>query len=226
MRHQSQRFSDDRVRLAGIVGALLIIALAVSVIVTVSRYQNALASDKTVSRARTNELVAQRAVSSFWREREAMNEYIVVPSAELLGEVRERSSEFGRNIDSLESSTAAERALISRAQAGGRAFERAFTRAQPSAGTSVAAETHALDLLNRPEAGVTSPLVSLQGLSAADVAHEVRASVNAAAAAHLAAIVTAVAGILLALFIAATLIVIRRLLANIRATAEVLGTSA
>jgi methyl-accepting chemotaxis protein len=226
MRHTSKRFSDDRVRLAGIVGALLILALAISVIVTVSRYQNALASDRSVSHARANELVAQHAVSSFWRERESMNEYIVVPSPALLAELRQRSTELDRDINRLDRSTAAERALLSRAQAGARAFERAFTRAQPSAGKSVAAGSHAIDLLNDPEASATTSLTLLQALSATEVAHQVRASASAADAAHLAAIVTAVAGILLALFIASTLIVIRRLLANIRATAEVLGTSA
>ena len=88
MTHTSRRFSDDRVRLAGIGGAVLLIALAISVILTVSRYQNAIASDRSVSRARANELVAQQAVTSFWGQREAMNEYLVIPSPELLAEVR------------------------------------------------------------------------------------------------------------------------------------------
>ena len=50
MGHTSKRFSDDRVRLASIGGSVLIIALAISVFVTVSRYQSALASDRSVSR--------------------------------------------------------------------------------------------------------------------------------------------------------------------------------
>jgi methyl-accepting chemotaxis protein len=226
MRHTSKRFSDDRVRLAGIAGGVLIIALAISVVVTVTRYQNALASDRAVSRAHANELVAQQAVTSFWAQRESMNEYIAVPSAELLAEVQKRSAAFDRTVGRIECSRAAERALLTRARAGGNAFAAAFVRAQPSAGKSVAAETKAIDLLNRPEAGVIVPLTALQEASRAEVERAQQTSASAAGAAHLAAIVTAVAGILLALFITATLVVIRRLLASIRSTAEVLGTSA
>ena len=226
MGHTSKRFSDDRVRLASIGGSVLIIALAISVFVTVSRYQSALASGRSVSRARANALVAQQAVTSFWSEREAMNEYLVIPSPELLAEVRERSSELGANVGRLDRSTAAERDLIASLNAGNKAFGAAFARGQAAAGKSVAAETRAIDALNVPEPAVLRPLSSLQRLSAAKVAREVRHSANAADSAHLATIVTAIAGILLALFIASTLIVIRRLLRNIRATAEVLGTSA
>ena len=46
MRHASIRFSDDRVRLASVAGAFLMAALAVSVIITVSRYDTALGSAK------------------------------------------------------------------------------------------------------------------------------------------------------------------------------------
>jgi methyl-accepting chemotaxis protein len=226
MADTSKRFSDDRVRLASIGGAVLVIALAISLIVTVSRYQTALASDQTVSRARTNALVAQEAETAFWSERESMNEYFVVPSPDLLAEVRQRSADFSRAVSRLDRSIAAEGALVARAEAGGRIFERAFARGQASAGKSVTVEKQAIDALNEPEPGVVDPLTSLQQLTATHVAREVRASADAAGAAHLSAIVTAIAGILLALFIAFTLIVIRRLLRSIRATAEVLGTSA
>jgi methyl-accepting chemotaxis protein len=226
MADTSKRFSDDRVRLAGIGGAVLVLALAISVFVTVSRYQNALASDHAVSRARANALVAQQAVTAFWSERESMNEYLVVRSPELLAEARKRSADFGRDLGRLDRSTSAERELVARAEAGGKVFEQAFTSSQASAVTSAAAVKRAIDALNAPEAGVVDPLTSLQQLSATAVARELRASAGAAGAAHLSAVVTAVAGILLALFISATLIVIRRLLRSIRATAEVLGSSA
>src|SRR6478672_11268063 len=112
MTRTSRRFTDDRVRLASIGGAVLLIALAISVVFAVSRYQNALSSDHSVSRARANALVAQEAVTSFWSEREAMNEYLVIPSPELLAEVRQRSSQFDRTVNRLDRSTAAARALV------------------------------------------------------------------------------------------------------------------
>src|SRR6266704_3414155 len=94
MRHVSIRFSDDRVRLASIVGAVLVVSVAISVIFTVASYDRALGSAKTVSARRASALTAQQATTVFWREREAMNEYFVVPSPDLFTEVQQRMSEF------------------------------------------------------------------------------------------------------------------------------------
>jgi methyl-accepting chemotaxis protein len=225
MRHASKRFSADRVRLASIAGAVLLVALAISVIVTVSRYENALASDNARGRARTNAFIAQEAATSFWNEREAMNEYFLIPSPEVLSEVREQSSELERIVGRLDRASPAERTLVARAQAGNRAFTRAFARVKSSAGTTVAAQSRAMDSLNAGESGVLAPLSSLRKLAAAKVVRATRESASAAGDARLAVIVTAVVGILLAFFVAAMLIVIRRLLASIRGTAEVLGAS-
>jgi beta-lactamase regulating signal transducer with metallopeptidase domain len=65
----------------------------------------------------------------------------------------------------------------------------------------------------------------MQRRAAADVALSQRASAKAADQARLAEIVTGILVILLAVFVATMLVVIRRLLSRIRATAEVLGVS-
>jgi methyl-accepting chemotaxis protein len=225
MRHTPRRLSDDRVRLASVVGGGLIVALAISVLFTVSRYDTALHSAKTVSERRANALVAQDAVTAFWTQREAMNEWFLLRTPELTNEVREKTAAFDDAVGGLAASSTAEQAQIRQASAGNALFRQTFDRLQRSAGTTVAAENKALDALNAREDGVVGPLSSLERSSASAVALAERASRRSAGDAHSAAIVTAALGLLLALFIASMLIVIRRLLSSMRATAEVLGTS-
>ena len=225
MRHTPRRLSDDRVRLAGVVGGLLIVALAISVLFTVSRYDTALRSAKTVSERRANALVAQDAVTAFWTQREAMNEWFLLRTPKLTNEVREKTAAFDDAVGRLAASSTAEQAQIRQASAGNALFRQTFDSLQRSAGTVVASENKALDALNAREDGVVGPLGSLERSSASAVALAQRASRRSAGDAHDAAIVTAALGLLLALFIASMLIVIRRLLSSMRATAEVLGTS-
>src|SRR5947208_16921748 len=92
MRHTPRRLSDDRVRLASVVGGLLIVALAISVLFTVSRYETALHGAKTVSERRANALVAQDAVTAFWTQREAMNQWVLLRPPELTNEVHEQTA--------------------------------------------------------------------------------------------------------------------------------------
>ena len=226
MRHASTtRFSDDRVRLAGIAGGLLVVLLAASVLVTVSRYDNAISSANQVGERRANSLVAQQAETAFWHEREAMNEYLLLPSPSLLDEVHAKSADFDRVAAQLSSDSAVESGLVARSRVGNHAFERIFSRVKTAAATTTAQETRAVEALNGGEDGVLSPLASLQRVAAQAVVKSQRDSKSAASDARLAVIVTVITGLMLALFVAATLIVIRRLLTSIRGTAEVLGTS-
>ena len=225
MRDPSHRFSDDRVRLASIAGAILVVLLAASVTFTVSRYDTALGKAKAVAASRASEFVAQKAATLYWSEREAMNEYFLLRSAPLLAEVRQRALEFDQIAAGLERPGATGATFGARARVAHAALTGAFGRLRGAAGTTVAAETRAIDTLNAREAALVTPLSSLQQQAAVELARSRRASARAAGDARLAAIVTAVVGFLLAIFIASTLVVIRRLLANIRATAEVLGSS-
>jgi methyl-accepting chemotaxis protein len=225
MRQTSVRFSDDRVRLASIVGAVLVVSVALSVIFTVSRYDKALGNATQVSARSAVLPVANEASVVFWRERSAMTEYLLVPTPALLTEVRQQASAFDRATGRLGSVTAAERTLAARSRVGNTAFTRAFERSLGSAGTSIPAETQANDTLDTREQAVLTPLDSLRTIAQQEVAQSQRASASTAGEARLAAIATAISGFLLALFVVFTLIVIRRLLSSIRGTAEVLGTS-
>jgi len=90
VRHPSSRFLDDRVRLASIVGAALLVALAISVVFTVSRFDTALSAADEKSLHRADALEVERIDTAFWSTREAMNEYFVVPSPELFAEVQQQ----------------------------------------------------------------------------------------------------------------------------------------
>jgi methyl-accepting chemotaxis protein len=225
MRQTSVRFSDDKVRLAAIVGAVLVLSVALSVIFTVTRYDKALGKATDVSAQSAALPVAREATAAFWRERAAMTEYLLVPSPEYLDEVHDQASELERITGILEGASPAQQAAVKRARAGNAAFVQAFERIRSAAGTARGAETKANGVLDTREQGVLTPLLTLHALASQDVARSQRTSASTAGDAHLAAIVTAVAGILLTLFVFFTLIVIRRLLASIRGTAIVLGTS-
>ena len=225
MRHGTLRFSDDRVRLASFAGALLIIALAVSVFITVSRYDAALGDAKHVSDRREGALVAQEATTAFWTEREAMNEWFLLRTPELNLEVHRQIASFNQVIDHLAATNAGEQAVATSVRSASETFANTFARLQRTTGTSIAAERAAIDKLNAREAGVLTPLTSLRRRAASDVARSQVASATAAGNARSAALITGLIGVLLAAFVAAMLIVIRRLLTSIRATAVVLGTS-
>ncbi|HEV7642268.1 MAG TPA: hypothetical protein VGO39_15515, partial [Gaiellaceae bacterium] len=220
-----RRFSDDRVRLAGAAGTLLVVLLAVSVAFTVSRYDRALTSAKRVSERRANSQVAAEAATAFWHQREGMNEFFLLPSARLLREVHTESATFDHVAAQIAATNTREAGLVAQSHAGNRAYERIFARVKHVAGTTRAQETRAVQEMNAAEDAVLTPLATLQREAAQAVVQSQHASANAASDARLAVLVTALATILLALFVASTLIVIRRLLASIRVTAEVLGVS-
>ena len=199
--------------------------LAVSVAITVYQYGNALSGQKHVGDRRGNSLLAQATETAFWHQREAMNEYLLLPSPELLGEVRAKSTEFDHAASQLVAESSGERDLVTRSRAGNLAYVRAFDRVKSSASTTAELETRAVGALNAAEDAVLKPLDSLQRVAAQAVVKSQADAKSAASTARLAVIVTVIASLLLALFVAATLIVIRRLLFSIRGTAEVLGTS-
>jgi hypothetical protein len=225
MRQTSVRFSDDRVRLASIVGAVLVVSVALSVIFTVTRYNAALRKSTGVSAQSAVLPVMHESTVAFWRERAAMTEYLLAPSPTYLAEVRDESVSFEEITGRLGAVTARERTLVARARAGNTDFVRAFERIRAAAGTTTAAQEKANAALDTREQAVLTPLTELHSIAEQSVADAQRASAGSADSARVAAIVTGVAVVLLALFVVLMLIVIRRLLASIRGTAEVLGTS-
>ena len=178
MRHTPKRFSD-RVRLASIAGVVLIAALAVSVFITVSRYDEAIASSKEATQLQADLLITQEGATAFWNAREAMNEYFIVRTPELLAEVREQTAALTATIDRLDHGDDEETALVAasaRRQHGVRTGVRGRAR---GAGTTHAAEVKAMETLNAREAGVLTPLTELKRLDVAEVVEAEEAAASA-----------------------------------------------
>jgi methyl-accepting chemotaxis protein len=83
--------SPARIALAILVVVVLVTA---AVGVTIWRYDNALSASERGQEASSEETLSQASATTFWHEREAMNEYFLLPEAEILDEVRELRGEF------------------------------------------------------------------------------------------------------------------------------------
>jgi hypothetical protein len=82
--------SDSRRRLA-VASVVAVVLLGGAAAGTIWRYEIALGHSDVALSARARALRGQQASTLFWREREAMNEYLLHPSAPLLGEICARA---------------------------------------------------------------------------------------------------------------------------------------
>ena len=207
--------------------ATIVGLLAVAVGVTIWRYEHASAQEQLALSARSDRILADQAAISFWREREAMNEYLITPSAEIAAEVTEQRRQFLAATTGLGADIELERSLVERARGENDAFVAAFqaNRAQAAQGTK--AEHAVIELLNTHEEGVLGPLESLQTHFTREIA---KAQADARTARHQALLVGVIAGVLA--FAAAVLlglysiVLVGRMLARLRETSSVLYESA
>jgi methyl-accepting chemotaxis protein len=145
-------------------GVTLLLILATGV--TIWRYSGALGASDRALEARDSSARASHAVTAYWREREAMNEYLDAPSQPLLGEIARQHAAFGSALDGLGTDAATERPLVAAALAGDRAFLKTFDTAR-AGGASTAAT---LTRLNQAEAAVVGPLTRLDAIYLREVA--------------------------------------------------------
>ena len=101
--------------------------------VSIWRYEHAITAHDGALASFGEELRAQRAVTDFWHEREAMNEYLVSPNAEVLAEIGDQGTAFDRGFTA---DSAKERALIGASKTGNHAFVAEFRRVQTVARTT------------------------------------------------------------------------------------------
>jgi methyl-accepting chemotaxis protein len=170
--------------------AVLVVLLATAVGVTIWQYDHALTNAEAAQESSTEEFRSQKAATIFWNEREAMNEYLLIPEAELLAEVEEMHSKF----QSVEEELGAgdqergERRLINEATEANDAYVKTFLagRTRPAA---------VLKKLNGLEETVTGPIERVQKLQAG----EVKSALSAADASKHDALIAALLGGLLAI---------------------------
>jgi methyl-accepting chemotaxis protein len=151
--------SGDSVRRIAVASGLIVVVLAAAIGVTIWRYSEALTQSDNALRARSEAAQAQSSVTVFWQEREAMNEYLAVPSPPVLAEVAEDHALFNQAMRVVSRGTPAERSDADRAVAANRKLVSLFN-ANSGGGPSVVPATIAQ--LANAEPSVTNPLDSLQ----------------------------------------------------------------
>jgi methyl-accepting chemotaxis protein len=176
-----------RIAVASVVTVIL---LALAVGVTISRYDHALTESALAQASTSDVAVTEQAATAFWREREAMNEYLLLHDRELLVEIEKGRVQFSQVQQELatgaDHSTVA--TLADQAVAANDAYVAQFK----------ALENHpraALRRLNELEEDVTGPIAKLQTLQRRQTASD-RA---AASSAKHQALIAALLGALLAI---------------------------
>ena len=175
-----------------IVVAILVVAglLTAAVGAPIWRYDHALQQSAKSQASSTDEYEAQRAATAFWNEREAMNEYLLIGDADLLGEMETQRVAFGRLATRLGTGAhkRAEVRLAAEAVNANNVYVTEFRalQAQPRA---------ALRKLNQLEDSVTTPIARLQKLQS----HEIEVGRAAATATKRQALIAGLIGCLLAI---------------------------
>jgi methyl-accepting chemotaxis protein len=149
-------------RRVAMVGALAAVVFSALVAIGIWRYEDALsrvavALDASHDNARTVSLT-----TTFWHEREAMDEYLVVASPPVLSEIAAQRAKFAATSAALGAThTPAEARLRMQANAANNRLFAVFTRIQSAARTSPSREAAASARLVAAEPGVLRPLQRL-----------------------------------------------------------------
>ena len=171
------------------IATLVVVALlATAVGVTIWRYNDALSKSDAAQESTSEEHATQEAATAFWHQREAMNEYLLIPEREILGEVEEQRAEFDRLATDLPPGDHQdeESVLALDATEANDDYVELFLEQRGRPGV--------LERLNELEEGVTGPVDRLEAAQAS----EVRESRAEAAASKRQALIAAVIGGVLA----------------------------
>ena len=136
-RHPSVRLSErgpTRRILTATVAVVTLLAVAMGI--SIWRYEHAISAKNTALSTLSAELGAQQVTTAFWREREAMNEYLVSGNAGVLAEIGNQAVAFNAATRELNADTPDEAALVGRAQSGNDQYLAAFRRLQKAARTT------------------------------------------------------------------------------------------
>jgi methyl-accepting chemotaxis protein len=176
--------------------------------ISIWRYQHAITMKDSARTARVESLQAELAVTAFWHEREAANEYLMTEAPDVLAEVAVQHAAFNDATAGLGRDAASEAAVVAKARKANDAFVATFAQSRGAAG-GTAWQTHvndliALNLMNTREADVLKPLGTLQRLYDQEAtqrnAMATDAATQALAASLIGAFLTLLGGIAFVLF--------------------------
>ncbi len=192
-------------RRIAVVSVVIVALVAAAVGVTIWRYEVALTQADDAFDARDDARLTSVLLATFWHEREAMNEYLFIPSAEVPDEVTGLRDQFARTVVALiTTETVGEARARRQAAAANSAFYSLFNQVKGVAGTNLARELPAIRSLNESEVRVLRPLNALdriqrQRAAASDVA-AASAADQALAIGVVAAVLAVLAGIAFAFY--------------------------
>jgi signal transduction histidine kinase len=133
--------------------------VALGLLVMAVSYRHAVAAHQMVAQAHDRDKLAQRAEKYFWREQEAMNEYLLTPRPVILRELDALSVEYERALSELRLLATRQQAqLVLEAATAHRAFIREFQADRPAAGRGVIPEHQVAEQLKAMEPRVLAPL--------------------------------------------------------------------
>jgi hypothetical protein len=168
--------------------AVVVVLLAAAFGATLFENSHAHAAAAAAIEAAHDNHRAAQAGTDFWRERETMNEYLLIHEAELLPELQDEREAFARDTNGLGSDVAKEAELVRNARTANDTFLSAFEDVRLHGNSDFAS----VERLNKGEAIVLGPLESLQQLYAQEVATNQRAASSAYTDALLAGIIGAI----------------------------------
>jgi len=215
------------------VACLVLVVLAASIAVTLWRYQVAVDKKDEANRERTNALKVQATASVFWHEAEAIRDYMLKKTPEVLDEIDQQRIAFTSAITSI-TVDEGERPLVERARAENEASIATFnTKLRPA----LASGGHFFAIFERLDSQEGTVIAPLEKLIRLDEKQAARAEASASSAARGALIAGIVAGVFALLAPAAFLVYalrmlarvteresrLRSLLAQVRSTSGVLG---
>jgi signal transduction histidine kinase len=140
--------------------SLLTVVIATGAVLANTLYERAGQSARTALAARTEGIATQRALTHYWREREAMNEYLVLRRPYLLREVASQAMDFEQALGQSFVSSQHEGALLSEVKTANDQLIARF-RSEPAADQSRAASGDLVLQLDRQAALVVGPLQAL-----------------------------------------------------------------
>jgi methyl-accepting chemotaxis protein len=233
---------QESARRFAVVSAVVVAVIAAAVAITIWRYEDALNRADTALDARHDARQTTQLAALFWREHEAMNEYLLNPAPSELQEISAQRSAFRTTSANLSrSQTPVEKHFRLQATQANDLFYALFTRIDAAGGTTRAREVAATAQLAGAETSVLRPLDAEDAAQLAR-ANSFQLAANSAASQATgigiaAAILAVLAGVAASLFairllrrgarreeeLSAALGRLNDLLARIRSTSAVLG---
>ncbi len=177
--------------------AIVVPLLGATSAVSAWSFQRAITAKDEALVARFEGGRALSAQSAFWRERAAMNAYLLVRDPEILDEIREQSADFSASLRGLDSDQAGEQRETSGASLGNQAFLAEFDLLRDRAGDIPSSAL--LAQLNSREDRVTGSLDRLRALYNREIDERLAAARTARREAVLAALAGSVLALLAAL---------------------------